>query len=140
MLEIRKLPIASRNSGLGSFFIYMASSKPKNSFSCFDFKAKLWNGLQTVSGTTTTTFSIKIDNSVTSHYSKWGLVASLELENTLLRFNVKIKTWRRIKAVYWSKTDTTVWLYVLVFSRTRFRVNQHSISIESVQNCPNTFF
>ena len=35
-------------------------------------------------GATKTTFSIKIDNSVTSRNSEWGLMTSSDLENTLL--------------------------------------------------------
>ena len=41
----------------------------------------------------------KIDNSVTSHNSEWELLTSSDLEDTLLRFTVETKTWKRIKAI-----------------------------------------
>ena len=50
-------------------------------------------------GTSKTTFSIKVNNSVTYRNSEWELVRSSDLKNTLLWFKVKTKTWKRIKAI-----------------------------------------
>ena len=51
-----------------------------------------------------TTFSIKIDNSVTSRNREWRLVRSSDLENIILWFNVKTKTWKRIKQIVFQVT------------------------------------
>ena len=96
------MPILSRNFVLGACDTIMASSEPQKIVFLLWAESKVMETIVNKSfswGTTKTTFSIKIDNSVTSRNSEWGLVTSSDLENTLLWFNVKTKTWKRIKAI-----------------------------------------
>ena len=99
----RKLPLPSLNFDLGACDIIMTSSEPQKLVFLLWAQSKV---METIAndvfswGTTKTTFSIKISNSVTSSNSEWGLVTSSDLENTLLWFSFKSKTWKRIKTIF----------------------------------------
>ena len=100
--ESKKLILPSRNFGLGACDIIMMSMEPQKLVFLPWAQSKVMETIvndHIFRGTTETTFSIKVNNSVTSHNSEWGLVTSSDLENALLWFKVKTKTWKRIKAI-----------------------------------------
>ena len=115
--ESKDLPVPSRNFGLGALDIIMTSSEPQKHVFLLWAQRKVMEIFVNDNfswGTTKTTISIKIDNSVTSNKSKWGLVTSSDLENPLLGFKVSTRTWKRIKTIVFQvnlqkklrKTDT----------------------------------
>ena len=85
--ESRKLPVPSRAFGLGTCDIIMTSSEPQKLVLMPWTQSKVmkmfvidmfpWDSSKII-------FSIKIDNILTLHNSKWGIVTSSVLENTFL--------------------------------------------------------
>ena len=93
----RKLPLPSRNFDIGACDIIMTSSEPQKLVFLLWAQSKVMETIVNNSfswGTTKTSFSVKIDNSMTSCNSEWGLVTSPDLENILLWFKVITKTWK----------------------------------------------
>ena len=84
--ENKKLPAPSRDFGLAACDITMTSLEPRKFVFLLWAQSKVMETIVNENfswGTTKTTFSIKIHNSVTSRNSEWGLVTSSDLENTL---------------------------------------------------------
>ena len=100
--DSKKLPVPSRNFGLGACDIIMTSSETQKLNFLLWAQSKVIETIVNDSfswGTTKIAFSIKIKNGVTSCNGEWELVTSSDLENTLLWFKVNSKTWKHIKAI-----------------------------------------
>ena len=140
MSQSRKMPVPSCNFGVGACNIIMTSTEPQKFVFLLWAQSKVMQAIVNDSfswGTIKTTFSIKIDNSVTSHNREWRLVRSSDLENIILWFNVKTKTWKRIKAIVFQVTLQKPFFKEKLILLWRYsRMNE---SIESIQSCPSTF-
>ena len=85
--ESRKLPVPSLTFGPGACNIIMTSSEPQKLVLMPWTQSK---GMKTLAidmfswDSSKTIFWIKIDNVLTLHNNKWGIVASSDLENTFL--------------------------------------------------------
>ena len=108
LLNSKKLPVPSRTFGLAACHVIITTlGRQKLVF-------LLWAQIKVLEkfvndsfswGTFKITYSIKIDNIVTSNNSGWGLVRALYLENIFLWFKVKTKTLKRIKAIIVFQVD-----------------------------------
>ena len=86
MSESGKLPVTSRTFGLGGCEVIMMSLEPQKLVFLLWAQSKVMETLVMDIFSWETfkaTFSIKINNTVTSHNSKWWLVTLWNLENTL---------------------------------------------------------
>ena len=100
--ESRKLPVPGRTFGLGACDIIMTWSETQKLVLMPWTQSKViktlvidvfsWDSSKTI-------FSIKTDNILTPHNSKWGVVTSSDLENTFLQFKAKPRIWKRIKII-----------------------------------------
>ena len=140
MSESRKLSVPRRNFDVEACGIIMTSSEPQRLVVLLWAHSKVMETNVNDSfswGTTKTTFSIKIDNSMTARNSECGLVTSSGLENTLLWFKIKTKTWKRIKAiVFQANLQKTFFKEKLILLWRHSRMYE---TIESIQSFSNTF-
>ena len=108
LLNSKKLPVPSRAFGLAACYVIITSLGPQKLVFLLWAQIKVLEKFVNDSfswGTFKITYSIKIDNIVTSNNSGWGLVRALYLKNIFLWFKVKTKTLKRIKAIIVFQVD-----------------------------------